>query len=878
MHARLICFVAILAVWVCPHHLRAAQAPKWEINFGETRTYDADKSKGSVLLVECPTEGRAGLASFLRFYANTAGYSFGGSAPFKGETGQLGGPFMSVNVYCAPTPDGPWRWVAGTLRLEAQAIALPSREELGSDLRLFRFELRWHTSSNKRFTVITGPRSGMHYLPVVNISVKQREMQATAAAPRRTTAPQKTIPLLSDAASAEATSVNAFVACARSLIVETAADRAIRVKYPDGRSCIFLCADGAPALVACVRAFALSASSEPRLKEPAEKLLALCDEASRWMTANYDYMFDWQQSHADPPPKVNQILNRLTQGLQAVVAAGLRTPKPPPQVAQPKFSPAPGTYTGSVTVKIECATDGANIANIWYTTDGKEPTKASMLYAQPVVLTATTTLKARAFKSGMTDSDVSELSLNLLNVRSEQQENGKSCFRASTLMVLAFYGFSVPDGDAKKALPDYNSTTGEGPDINNDVPRALSTLSNGVIIGTWARKTASTWFECLKSEISNGHPALVLIAQYNKLNTESSYDGGHLIVVRGVAEARVGSQAPSRWVIYNDPFPPPPKTPLGLCVDPAEKFGYAWSTTSKTTKNNYQCVETRKAPEIDLQLKTISADLSQRPYLYSTCGFKDSVATVWMGLSGRLTGAELQEKYDELYFASFNYANLAVTCLKTARQFLSQGNLAAAEKQIARARHLQQQSAQCYLASIELYSGHLDSAETLAQGVYTGAMTSLELGATLTLGPGASSLVEGLTWSTDFAVDWAQVGLGEAEKALLVKTLTKAAFDCVPIKALGNNTISDALTRNTTRLVGSSDIYPIIHEVVKSREFEEALMRVLAKSAAYATEKLAKERAERTVLAILDALAAPGARPAVGPTQGAPTPIPTPRP
>ena len=73
------------------------------------------------------------------------------------------------------------------------------------------------------------------------------------------------------------------------------------------------------------------------------------------------------------------------------------------KVATPIFSPAPGKYQGSVKVSILCFTRGAAIR---YTTDGSDPTSSSALYTSPLTFTSTTTLKAKAFKSGMIDSDV----------------------------------------------------------------------------------------------------------------------------------------------------------------------------------------------------------------------------------------------------------------------------------------------------------------------------------------------------------------------------------------------------------------------------------------------------------------------------------------
>src|SRR5882762_1408427 len=73
------------------------------------------------------------------------------------------------------------------------------------------------------------------------------------------------------------------------------------------------------------------------------------------------------------------------------------------QVATPTFSPGGGTYPGSVTVTISDATNGATI---YYTTDGSTPTTSSAVYSSALTFTQTTTLKAMAATSGMTNSAV----------------------------------------------------------------------------------------------------------------------------------------------------------------------------------------------------------------------------------------------------------------------------------------------------------------------------------------------------------------------------------------------------------------------------------------------------------------------------------------
>lgn len=69
----------------------------------------------------------------------------------------------------------------------------------------------------------------------------------------------------------------------------------------------------------------------------------------------------------------------------------------------PVFSPAPGRYTAAQSVTLSSATPGAVIR---YTTNGSDPTGTSPLYSGPITVSASTTLKAIATASGLTDSAV----------------------------------------------------------------------------------------------------------------------------------------------------------------------------------------------------------------------------------------------------------------------------------------------------------------------------------------------------------------------------------------------------------------------------------------------------------------------------------------
>ncbi|HVX30672.1 MAG TPA: chitobiase/beta-hexosaminidase C-terminal domain-containing protein, partial [Nitrolancea sp.] len=77
---------------------------------------------------------------------------------------------------------------------------------------------------------------------------------------------------------------------------------------------------------------------------------------------------------------------------------------PPLATAAPAFNPNGGTFPGAQSVTITSSTSGASIR---YTTDGSTPSEtAGTLYAGPVTVGASETLKAIAYASGLADSAV----------------------------------------------------------------------------------------------------------------------------------------------------------------------------------------------------------------------------------------------------------------------------------------------------------------------------------------------------------------------------------------------------------------------------------------------------------------------------------------
>jgi hypothetical protein len=98
----------------------------------------------------------------------------------------------------------------------------------------------------------------------------------------------------------------------------------------------------------------------------------------------------WEDaSYGFPGQPMNVCLKGLTSG--AATDA----------VATPILHPLPGPCSGPVTIL--CATTGATIR---YTTDESLPTEESPIYTQALILSQTTTVRAKAFKPGLAPSRV----------------------------------------------------------------------------------------------------------------------------------------------------------------------------------------------------------------------------------------------------------------------------------------------------------------------------------------------------------------------------------------------------------------------------------------------------------------------------------------
>ncbi len=91
------------------------------------------------------------------------------------------------------------------------------------------------------------------------------------------------------------------------------------------------------------------------------------------------------------------------------------------------------SYYGGKTVYITCADSGAEI---YYTTDGAEPSASSERYREPIKLTSSAQIKAIAIKQGMIDSEVSSEGVTVAEVETIETNVSPGEVEAGTLLTL----------------------------------------------------------------------------------------------------------------------------------------------------------------------------------------------------------------------------------------------------------------------------------------------------------------------------------------------------------------------------------------------------------------------------------------------------------
>ena len=166
----------------------------------------------------------------------------------------------------------------------------------------------------------------------------------------------------------------------------------------------------------------------------------------------------------------------------SAVASATYTVQQQQQVATPTFSPGSGTYTGSVTVSISDATSGATI---YYTTDGSTPTTSSAVYSGALTFTQTTTLKAIAAASGMTNSGVASATYTI-----QQQQVATPTFSPGGGTYTGSVTVSISDATSGATI--YYTTDGSTPSTSSAVYTGALTFTQTTTLKAMAAASGMT--------------------------------------------------------------------------------------------------------------------------------------------------------------------------------------------------------------------------------------------------------------------------------------------------------------------------------------------------------------------------------------------------
>ncbi len=116
--------------------------------------------------------------------------------------------------------------------------------------------------------------------------------------------------------------------------------------------------------------------------------------------------------------------------------------------ATPTFSPETGVFTSAQSVTISCATENSTI---YYTTDGSDPTTSSSVYSSAISVSGTTTIKAIAVASGMTNSSVASAAYTILTPLTTMDAIYSAATTTNTDVAITFNNWVVSGVKGNKA-------------------------------------------------------------------------------------------------------------------------------------------------------------------------------------------------------------------------------------------------------------------------------------------------------------------------------------------------------------------------------------------------------------------------------------------
>jgi hypothetical protein len=274
------------------------------------------------------------------------------------------------------------------------------------------------------------------------------------------------------------------------------------------------------------------------------------------------------------------------------------SPSGTPTADKPVMTPAPGSYQGTVTVALYSATAGAEVR---YTTNGTLPGPTSTLYAAPFTLGSTTTVEARAFKSGFNPSDVA---VGVFTITVDTGDSTPPTLAGITAQNLTSSGATIAwtTDEPSSSQVEYGTTTsyGSASPINAQLVTAHSVLLSGLTAGTtYHFRVVST--DAAGNRAQSGDGAFTTPAPSQAEDAlHDDFEAGSLDTQKWLRGTNAGNQATvgagvltlqssgdeSGWVTTSEAFTARNTSATVKVVQPSEDFALGMSPTYTLSSTN----------------------------------------------------------------------------------------------------------------------------------------------------------------------------------------------------------------------------------------------------------------------------------------------------
>ena len=177
-------------------------------------------------------------------------------------------------------------------------------------------------------------------------------------------------------------------------------------------------------------------------------------------------------------PETGSVANYYAE-IEAIAPGG--EVQPAEMVATPTFDPVSCSFFPSTNVVLSCATLGATIR---YTLDGSNPTSSSTEYTAPIALSATTTIKARAYAEDMNPSGIASATYTLVDPGTPLDPGGDPSGESARTWTSGDYDPSTWTSLENNILAGLTAVATDMSKITNYASRDLSTLTDGKVLAS----------------------------------------------------------------------------------------------------------------------------------------------------------------------------------------------------------------------------------------------------------------------------------------------------------------------------------------------------------------------------------------------------------